>query len=203
MTRPAQGSQLPDGFHRFNANGQTFVNLIATHFGAADHRLPGFPAVALEVAGNAADGVVGVGPDINVAIAVEIHRIGAETARHELWQPHGAGVRPLERQRVDLLFPGQQQEFTQLLAEELGTWRVVETQGRQGVDHPIVAGITTKKGLDTDDRDDHLGRHAVFLLGTGQNCLMLTPEVHAAGNSRVREEHRAIFFPLLDPLGGP
>jgi hypothetical protein len=87
--------------------------------------------MALEVAGNAADGIVRVAPDIDVAVTVEIHGIGAEAARHELRQAHRPGVGALEGQRVDLLFAGQQQEFAQFLAEEFGTGRVIEAQGRQ------------------------------------------------------------------------
>ncbi|MNI56392.1 hypothetical protein D3C73_1113910 [compost metagenome] len=31
---------------------------------------------------------------------------------------------------------------------------------------------------------------------------MLTPEIHTTGDSRIGDEHRAVFVPLFDPLGG-
>ncbi|MNB80339.1 hypothetical protein D3C75_270990 [compost metagenome] len=157
--------------------------------------------MALEVTGNTANGIIRIGPDVDMAITVEIHCISAETARHELRQSHCASVGAFERQRIDLLFAGQQQELTQLLAEKLGTGRIVETQGRQGIDHPEISGITAEKGFNTDDRDNHLGRHAVFLLGTSQHRFVLTPEIHTPGYARIGDEHRAILAPLLDPFG--
>ncbi|MNT33809.1 hypothetical protein D3C72_1697550 [compost metagenome] len=61
----------------------------------------------LEVTGNAADGIVRVVPDIDVAVPVEVHRVGAKAARHELRQAHGTGVGTFEGQWIDLLFPRQ------------------------------------------------------------------------------------------------
>src|SRR5450830_689687 len=200
MTRPAQRPQLPNGLDRLKPWAQTLVDLVATYVRATDHRFPGHPAVTLEIAGHAANGVISVGPDIDMPGAVEIHRIGAKTARHELRQAHGSGVGALEAQRVELLFTGQQEELTQLLAEKIGPRRVVEAQGRQGVDHPVIAGITAKKGFHADDRDNHLGRHAVFLLGTGQGRFMLAPEIDAAGHSRIGDKNRPVFLPRLDPF---
>ncbi|MNS78231.1 hypothetical protein D3C72_1118350 [compost metagenome] len=136
-----------------------------------------------------------------MAVAVEVHGEGAEAARHELRQAHGAGVGALERQRVELLLTGQQQELAQLLAEEFGPWRVVEAQGRQGIDHPVVAGVAAKEGFHADDGDDVLRRHAVFLLGTGQHRFVLAPEVHTAGDARVGDEHRPVVLPRLYPFG--
>jgi len=137
-----------------------------------------------------------------VTVTVKIHRVGAKAARHELRQAHRSGVRALEGQWIDLLFTGQQQELTQFLAEKFGTGRIVESERGQRINHPVIAGITSEKGLDADDRHDDLCRYAVFLLGTGQHGLVLAPEVHTTGDARVGDEHRAIFFPLLDPLGG-
>ncbi|MNH10581.1 hypothetical protein D3C79_700640 [compost metagenome] len=201
MNRPAKRTQLPYRFHRLDAGGQAFVGAHAFHPGAADHTLAGHPAVALEVAGHTADGIVRVVPDIDVAVPVEVHRVVAEAAWHELRQPHGASVRALERQGVELLIPGQQQELTQLLAEELGPWRVVEAQRRQGVDHPVVAGIAAKKGFHADDCDNVLRRYAVLLLGTCQHSLVLTPEIHTASDTCIGDEHRPIVLPRFDPLG--
>ncbi|MNE26487.1 hypothetical protein D3C80_1198560 [compost metagenome] len=156
--------------------------------------------MALEVAGNAADGIIRVVPDIDVAVAVEIHGIGAETARHELRQAHGTSIGALEREWVELFFAGQQQELAQLLAEEFGARRIVKTQGRQGVDHPVVTRVAAEEGLHTDDRDDHLGRHTVLALGPGQGLFMLAPEIHTTGNARVGDEHGTVLFPWLDAL---
>ena len=131
----------------------------------------------LEIARGAADGVGGVVPDVDVAVTIEVHGIGAEAARHELRQAHGPGVGPLESQRVDLLLAGQQQEFLELLAEEGLTRRVVEARGRQRIDHAMAAGVATIEGFHADDRHDNFGRHAVLGFGTGQRRLVLAPEV--------------------------
>ncbi|MNJ39330.1 hypothetical protein D3C77_342000 [compost metagenome] len=201
MTRPAQCPQLPDRLDRVDTRAQALIDTFATYRGTADHLLASDPAMALEVAGNAANGIVRVVPDIDVAVAVKVHGVGAKAARHELRQAHGASIGAFEGQRVNLLFTGQQQVFAQLLAEEFGARRVIEAQGRQRVDHPVVAGVAAKEGLDTDDRNDHLGRHAVFLLGAGQGGLMLAPEVDATGDPGVGEEHRAIVLPGFYPFG--
>ncbi len=84
-----------------------------------------------------------------------------------------------------------------------GARRVVEAQGRQRVDHPEIPGVTAKEGLDANDSHNELGWYAVFLLGTGQGRLVLAPEVHAPGDTRLGDEHRPVLAPLLDPLGGP
>ncbi|MCY1426216.1 hypothetical protein D9M71_420320 [compost metagenome] len=158
--------------------------------------------MTLEIAGDAADGVHRVAPDVDVAVTVEIHGEGAEAARHELRQAHGAGVGTLEHQRIDLLLAGQQEELLELLAEEVGTRRVVEAQGREGVDDAEVAGVAAVEGLDANDRHYHLGRHAVLFLGAGQGIGMLVPEVHAFLDARRRDEDRPVFLPGPDPLGG-
>ncbi|MNP11516.1 hypothetical protein D3C76_1037080 [compost metagenome] len=137
-----------------------------------------------------------------MAVAVEIHGVGAEAARHELRQAHGAGVGAGQAERVDLLLAGQQEELLELLAEEIGARRIVETEGGQRVHHPEVAGIAAEEGLHADDRDDVLRRHAVFLLGAGQGVGVLVPEAHATGDAPVADEHRPVFLPRLDALGG-
>ncbi|MNQ66065.1 hypothetical protein D3C85_805440 [compost metagenome] len=159
--------------------------------------------MTFEITGDAADRIIRVVPDIDVAVTVEIHRVSAKAARHELRQAHGPGVRAFEGQWIDLFFTRQQQELTQFLAEKFGTGRIVETERGQGIDHPVITGITSEKGFNANDRHDDLCRHAVFLLGTGQRRLVLTPEVHTACNARIGDEHRTVFFPLLDPLGRP
>ena len=74
--------------------------------------------MTFEVAGDAADGIHRVGPEMSMAaVAVEVHRVGAEAARHELRQAHGTGVGAFHGERVDLLLAGQDEE-PQLLAEE-------------------------------------------------------------------------------------
>src|SRR5471030_210779 len=86
MTCPPQGSQLPNRLYWLNSGAQPLIDTSASDRCATDYRLSSHPAVLLEVAGDTADGIVRVGPDINVAIAVEIHGVGAKAARHELRQ---------------------------------------------------------------------------------------------------------------------
>ena len=116
-------------------------------------------------------------------------------------QAHGPGVGTLEGQGVGLLLTGQQEKLLELLTEERRPRRVIKTQGRQGIDHPIVAGIAAVEGLHANDRDDHLGGHAIFLLGARQCLGVLLPEHHAAGNSRVGDKDRPVVFPRFDLLG--
>src|SRR5690606_8595434 len=81
MTRPAQGSQLPNGFYRLNSGGQAFIDTITAHTGKADHRLTGNPTVALKVARHAANRIIRVVPDIDMTVTVKVHSVSPETAR--------------------------------------------------------------------------------------------------------------------------
>ncbi|MNP15834.1 hypothetical protein D3C76_1082060 [compost metagenome] len=135
-----------------------------------------------------------------MAVAVEVHRVGTEAARHELRQAHGAGIGAGQAERVDLLLAGQQEELLELLAEEVGARRIVEAEGGQRVHHPEATGIAAEEGLDANDRDYVLRRHAVFLLGARQHFGVLVPELHTALDTRVGDEDRPVFLPRLDPL---
>ncbi|MCY1547028.1 hypothetical protein D9M68_830610 [compost metagenome] len=135
-----------------------------------------------------------------MAVAVEVHRVGAKAAWHELRQAHGAGVGAFQAERVDLFLARQHEELAQLLAEERRTRRIVEGQRRQRIDYAVAAGVAAIEGLHADDRDDHLGRHAVLLFGTFQRLFVLTPEIHTAGDTRVGDKDRPVVFPWLDLL---
>src|SRR5471032_3344762 len=67
LTRPAQRPQLPHCLDGLDTLGQAFVGAVTGHIGANHHRLADYPTVTLEVAGDAADGVIGVAPDIDMA----------------------------------------------------------------------------------------------------------------------------------------
>src|SRR5471030_2569035 len=59
LTRPAQRPQLPDRLDRLDTLGQAFVGAITGDIGADHYRFAGYPAMTLEVAGDAADGIIG------------------------------------------------------------------------------------------------------------------------------------------------
>ena len=135
-----------------------------------------------------------------MAVAIEVHGVSTETARHELWQAHGASIRPLEGDRIDLFLTGKQQKFAQLLAEERRTRRIIEGQGRQGVHHPPTAGVAAIEGFHADDGDDELRRHTVLGFGLLQCSLVVFPEFHAVSDTLVGDEDRPVVLPGLDLL---
>src|SRR5690606_31312379 len=198
---PTQHTQLSHRVLWVKGRVETLLDALALDLSPTDHRFAAGPAMTLEVTGHAADGVYGIIPDIDAAIAVEVHRIGAEAARHELRQTHGARIGALELQRIYLLFTRQLQKFAQLLTEKWCTRRVIEAQGGQGIEHPVIAGVAAIEGFHADDRHDHRGRHAVFALGAAQCLLVFAPEIHTTGDTRLGDEDRPVFLPGLYPLG--
>jgi hypothetical protein len=157
--------------------------------------------VHLEEIRHAADGIDAALLQVDAAVAVEIHRIGARAARHELRQADGAGVRAFDRKHIHPGGAREQQVLLELVAEEAGAWRVVEGKRSEGVDHPPVAGVAAVESLDADDGDDVFRRHAVFLLGPLQGIAVFLPELHAFVHAALGEQRRAVFLPGAYALG--
>src|SRR5207237_9900511 len=114
------------------AVGHTAVEAAEQRFGIlrfetrrGHDRLIGLPSMANEILGDAADRVVGIAGQIDPSVVVEVDRVGADAAWHELRQPDGAGVRALGTQRGDILLARQTKELLVLDAEIVGAARVV------------------------------------------------------------------------------
>jgi len=80
--------------------------------------------------------------EIALAVAVEIHREFQETAGHELAQPHRPGIGTHGLRGVDAFLPGHDQEVLQLFGEILPPARIIEGQGGEGVDNPVIGAAS-------------------------------------------------------------
>ena len=83
--------------------------------------------------------------------------------RHELAPAHGAGVGAHQLvERIREMLVAEQEQLLELAAEELLARRIVERERDQRIEHAVLAGDAAVVGLDADDRDDDLRRHAVL-----------------------------------------
>jgi len=169
----------------------------------------GGPAMADEVVGHRAYGVLRAAPQIDAAVAIEVHGPARPAGRHELAQAHGAGVAAARLVRVDAGTVHQAQELLQLALEEgapLGGARVgvgeVEGQGGQRVDDTVAAHVPAVQGLHADDADDDLGRHAVLRLGARQGLGVVLPEAQAGADAHRLDKARAVGGPVLGAAFG-
>ena len=129
-----------------------------------DDRLAGAPAVLLKIVRDAGDDVVPAGPQVALAVAVAVDRVGAVARRHELAARPSRPRRSPGRSRIELLLARQQQELLELGAEISRARRVVEGERRERVEHAVLAGDAAVERLDADDADDHVRRDAGVLV---------------------------------------
>jgi len=94
------------------------------------------------------------------------------------------------------LFFRKEQELLQLAAEEFRAARIVESERRQRIEHPIAARIAAVIRFDADDRDDHFRRNAELVPGAVQRVAVLVPECDAGVDACGVEESRREFVPL-------
>ena len=153
--------------------------------------------------GDAGEHVGPGAPQVDVPIAVAIAGKGAHAARHELWRPHGAGVRAGDHQRVHAVFAREQQELFELGAEIRGAGRVVEGQCGKGVQHAVFARDGAVKGLHAHDADDDFRRDAAFGSDAFQGLAIGLPERYALADAAVGDEPRPVFEPRLRLFGRP
>ena len=153
--------------------------------------------MAAEVIGHTANGVHRVIPDIDHLVPVEVHRIGQETAGHELAIAHGAGIGALEGQRVHALLPGQDEVALELAGKKRRARGIIECQGGERIDHPIAAGHPAVVGFDADNGDDDFRRHTGLPLGPLQGGTVLRVEFQPLLQALVVEEYLAVFIPGL------
>ena len=140
-----------------------------------------------------------------MAVAVEVDRVLVEARRHELRHAQGAGIAAAPGERVDPFAVAQHEPVLQLVAEELAAvlapGRKVEGKGGERVDDPEVAHLPPVDGLDADDPDDDLRRHAVDLLGLRQPLLVGAPEGDAGADADRLDEAGAVGGPVLRRAG--
>src|SRR5439155_17722613 len=95
-------------------------------------------------------------------------------------------------ERVEALAAAHHEEALELVAEErravLAAAGEVEGQRRERVDGAEAAHLLAVHGLDADDADDDLRRHAVDLFGKRQPLLVRAPEGHAGADARRLDE---------------
>ena len=161
------------------------------------------PTMFSEIVGHAADGVGLVGPDVAQAVVVKVHRIVAVARGYELAVAHGTGIGALHRAHRAAFLARQEQELGQFVAEEVGPGRVVERQGREGVEHPMGAHDPAKAGFDADDGHDVFRRHRKALLGGAQRRLVFGPEGNALIDAAVLDEDAPVLVPLKCPFRRP
>ena len=178
------------------------IGVLALHLHEDRHRTLAAPAVALEVVGNAAHGVVDALPDIAPPVAVEVHRVRPVARRDELSVTHGPRVGAREIERAPVLFAGEQQELRQFAAEERSSRRVVEAERRKRVDHPKAARDAAIARLDPQYRHHDLRRDPVLPRRAGEYRFVPPPELHPLLDTARRQEQRAILAPGLDPFRG-
>ena len=111
---------------------------------------------------------VGTRPQVDAPVAVEVHRVPARAARHELRDADRAGIRALHRKDVEAVVARKQQVLLELAAEEARARRIVEGERGEGVDHAEATGVAAVVGLDADDGDHEFRRHAEIALGAPQ-----------------------------------
>ena len=159
------------------------------------------PAMHLQEAGNAANGIHRAVAQIDVAVAIVIDGVFANAGRHELRNAHCARIRAQDRERVRARVAAPEQEVLQLIAEHraavfaVGRVGVVESQRGQRVNHAEVAHVPAVDGLHAKDAHDHIGRHAEFVLGAAQCVAVLLPEPHACADADRLNEAAAIGRP--------
>jgi hypothetical protein len=116
--------------------------------------------MAVQVIGHTADDIVHRTPQVAAAVAVEIHRVLAVAARHELAQAHGAGVGTHHFGSGTPSSLPSRMKFISSLREKIRAViagvRVVEGQRGQRVEHAVAAGDAAVVGLHADDGDDVL-----------------------------------------------
>ena len=168
----------------------------------SDDRLAGAPAVLGEVVRDARDDVGPAAPEVALAVAVAVHRVGAVAARHELRRAHRAGVGALHRRDVELFLAREQQELLELGAEVARARRVVESERRERVHDAELAGDAAEEGLGAEDADDHVRRDARVLRDRGDVVAMLGPERDAGVDALGGQEVVAVRVPGHHGLGG-
>src|SRR5262249_32947359 len=108
------------------------------------------PAMRFQEIADAADRVGGAGREVDLPVAVEVHGEAPVRAGHELGYADRASVRSLHAQRIDLLVAREHEVVLELAAEVRRALGVVESEGRQRVDHPERADVLPEGRLDAD-----------------------------------------------------
>ena len=165
-------------------------------------RLAGLPAVRREIVRNARRDVRQRVPQINASVAILVLRPLRDAGRHELAPAHRAGVRAFQLvDRIREMHIAEQEQLLELAAEKRRARRIVECERRQRIEHAVLAGHAAVAGFDADDRDDDLGRHAVFLADSVEQLAIGAIELDAVVDALVADEDRPVILPRLGRFG--
>ena len=138
---------------------------------------------------------------VDVLVAVEVHRMCQDARGHELRHADGAGVAAVPRERIHAFLLAQQKIVLQLAAKEAAAVAAaagkVEAQRGQRIDGAEAAHLLAVDRLDADDADDHLRRHAIALFGELQPLLVRIPERHAGRDAPGFDEAVPVSHPVL------
>ena len=186
---------------RLQQGRQLQTLLIERH--VVQRRQARLPAKSSKIVGHRSDGIRRAAEQVNVLVAVVIHRVFQPAGRHELRQPHGACIAAAQIQRIVAVTGAQQQVRFQLFAKEavarLGArmlLRKVKTQGRERIDHPHIAHMAAIDGFHPNNAHDGVRRYAVFALGALQSRRVLAPELHPGPDANRLDEAAAICRPV-------
>ena len=144
---------------------------------------------------------------VDHAVAVEVDRVLAYAAGHELRPAHRAGVGAAQRERVDVAVARKEQGIGQFAAEVFHPrrtgWRVRIGKRQRGhcVHYTEASGVAAIHGFDPEDADDDVGRHAVLLFGAPQRLAVVVPEIHAGVDAHRFDKTRAVSGPVFGPPG--
>ncbi|MNM47204.1 hypothetical protein D3C81_581670 [compost metagenome] len=156
---------------------------------------------------HAADGIRGRIAQVDVTIAIEVHRIFHDAARHELGQADGARVGAEQGQRIDAILAREQQRVFQFALEKFHAcrarraFRIGKCQGGQRVEHAEASCVAAIHGFHADDADDDLGRHAILAFGALQRLRIFFPKFHARIDAHRLDEAGAVGLPVLRLAG--
>ena len=108
--------------------------------------------MGVEIIGDTADGIHGIGQDVCNVITVKIKRVMPVAAGDKLTVPHRPRIGTRQRHRVEALFTGHQQILGKLAAKKTTPGRIVECQSGKGIEHPILSFVGAIPGFDADNR---------------------------------------------------
>jgi hypothetical protein len=167
------------------------VHAVGQH-GRIGYRRAALPAVARQVVGDRGQYVRARAPQVDPAVAVTVDRVLRDARRHELPHAHGPGVGADELvELIGEFGPAQQEQLLQLGAEERLARRIVERERGERVERLVLADVAAVERLDAHDRDDDLGRHAVFRAQRLERVALGPVERDALVDALLAEEQRA------------
>jgi hypothetical protein len=95
---------------------------------------------------------------------------------------------------VNMFVAAEQQEAFKFTEKEFAARRIGKSQGRQGVDDAMVAGVFSEQGFNADNGDNDFGRNAVlFFRGASAGALSRQNCTPASIRASVRNILRYLY----------